>query len=116
MSHAYKTLTAISKSSAVMELSLNLRLLCLYSTALLSRLQAQAVLQHTTSHVLSPVIDSGDIHSPVSTQDVQLAASVDVLAPSQGHELLDNEGKSVIPHVLPGNARQAWVGEYVSIA
>ena len=39
-----------------------------------------------------------------------------VLPPPQAHELLDDEGVAAIPHVLPGNARQAWMCEYVSIA
>lgn len=41
---------------------------------------------------------------------------MDVLPPPEAHELLDDEGVPLIPHVLPGNARQARVGEYVSIA
>lgn len=64
----------------------------------------------------SPVIYSGDIHSPVSTQNLQSAASVDVLPLSQGHQLLDYKGESAVPHVLPGDARYARVSEYVGIA
>ena len=53
----------------------------------------------------SPVIYSGNIHRPVSAQNFQSAASVDVLPLSQGHQLLDYKGESAVPHVLPGNAR-----------
>ena len=41
---------------------------------------------------------------------------MDVLPLPQGHELLDYKGKPAVPHVLPGDARYAWVSEYVGIA
>lgn len=81
-----------------------------------SQLQAQTLLWSCKPTNASPIVYFGDIHPPVSTQDFQLAASMDVLPLPQGHKLLDDIGQPAIPHVLPGNAGQARVGEDVGIA
>lgn len=82
----------------------------------LSQFRAQTLLGSYKPTHFSPVVYFGDIHTPVSTQNFQLAASMDVLPLPQGHKLLDDTGQPAIPHVLPGNAGQARVSEDVSIA
>ncbi len=63
-----------------------------------------------------PVVDSGHIHAPVSTQDLQCTAGVNVLSFPHGYELRDDEGVTRIPHVLPGNTWQTRMSQDVSVA
>lgn len=44
-----------------------------------SQFQAQTLLWSYKPTKVSPIVYFGDVHPPVSTQDLQLAASMDVL-------------------------------------